>query len=139
VDPQSGHWQAMISRANILGPGVISADYDGDWGFAQRYLGSLVGDEKLGAFTAHHLHLIARDASAPFATVELFVEEQSGNLLKQIGRPVSGALARTALYPKWLQPDAEHVFPQEMRIFDEFGHGETILMTQHVESAPLLA
>ena len=60
--------------------------------------------------------------------IELWVDQKSGNILKQQEKALSGRLMRTSYYPKWRKvfsasKNADVYFPKEIRIFDEVQKG----------------
>jgi hypothetical protein len=99
-----------------------------------------IGDEKLGAFEVHHLELKAKEnADVAFPVLNLWVDKNTGNTLKQQELALSGRLMRTSYYPKWnklFSPSkkADVWFPGEIRIFDEVEKGNrTTVLIRTVE------
>jgi len=106
-DPATGKWDRRTEREHIGGTD------------SQR------AEEKLSKFTVHHIKLNAtKDADVAYPVVHIWVDVDTGNLLKEQEFALSGKLMRTAYYPKWekmysASKKADIYFPKEMRIFDE--------------------
>ena len=60
----------------------------------------------------------------------LWIDKESGNMLKRQEMALSGRLMRTSYYPKWEKmfsksKGADIYFPREIRIFDEVEKGNS--------------
>jgi hypothetical protein len=123
-DPSVGKWERRTERERIGGTNSQRADFD-ESRLAIEYVPSYVGREKLGRFETHHLLLkAAENADVAYPLLHIFVDVESGNVLKQQEVALSGRLMRTLYYPKWgtifSESKGQNVFfPQEIRIFDE--------------------
>lgn len=123
-DPATGKWDRRTEREHIGGTDSQRADYD-ESRLAEEYTPEYVAEEKLSKFTVHHIKLNAtKDADVAYPVVHIWVDVDTGNLLKEQEFALSGKLMRTAYYPKWekmysASKKADIYFPKEMRIFDE--------------------
>jgi len=98
----------------------------------------------LGKFAAHRLKLKAKaGADVAYQVMELWVDKETGNLLKAQEFALSGKLMRTTYYPKWEKmfsksKGADIYFPKEIRIFDEVEKDKkTTIVMQQVDLDPL--
>ncbi len=142
-DPTVGKWERRTERERIGGTGSQRADFD-ESRLAEQFEPELVGSEKLGRFQTWHLKLTAKEgADVAYPIVELWVDKETGNVLKQQERALSGRLMRTSYYPKWgrvfSQSKGEDVyFPKEIRIYDEVEKGkQTRIVMRKVDLSPL--
>lgn len=123
-DPNVGKWERRTERERIGGTGSQRRDFD-EWELAKKFVPSFVGVEKLGKFEVYHLKLKARDRNdVAYPVVELWLDTNSQNVLKQQEFALSGKLMRTTYYPKWSRIKSKEkkdwvYFPKEIRIFDE--------------------
>jgi hypothetical protein len=123
-DPATGKWDRRTERERIGGTDSQRADYD-ESRLADEFTPEYVAEEKLSKFNVHHIKLNAKkDADVAYPVVHIWVDEETGNLLKEQEFALSGKLMRTAYYPKWEKmyspsKKADIYFPKEMRIFDE--------------------
>ena len=94
-----------------------------------------MGEEKLGKFGVHHIELKAREGKdVAYPRVQVWVDQESQNVLKIQEYALSGKLMRTAYYPKWRQVDnaqkgAPVHLPTEIRIYDEVEKGNSTTIT----------
>ena len=94
----------------------------------------------------HRLKLNAKaglDVASPM--VELWVDQESKNILKRQESALSGKLLRTSYYPAWdkmfsKSKNADVYVPKEIRVFDEVekGNGTTVVLRE-VKLDPLEA
>lgn len=142
-DPTVGRWERRTERERIGGTDSRRQDFD-ESNVADEYEPTYVGKEKLGAFDVHHLKLKAKDGvDAPYPVLEMWIDAESGNLLKQQDFALSGKLMRTSYFPKWEKVKSEAkegfvYFPREIRIYDEVEKGNsTVIVFQGIELKPL--
>ena len=127
-DPSVGKWERRTERERIAGTGSQRSDFD-ESRLATEFVPTYGGLKKLGKFKVHHLILNAKEESdVAYPVVELWVDQKSGNILKQQEKALSGRLMRTSYYPKWRKvfsesKKADVYFPKEIRIFDEVQKG----------------
>ncbi|MFU8806117.1 MAG: outer membrane lipoprotein-sorting protein [Bradymonadaceae bacterium] len=132
-DPAVGRWERRTDRERIGGTGSQRTDFDA-MELAESFDAEFVAEEKLGAFDVRHLRLKAKDGvDVPYPILRIWVDKASGNLLKQEDYALSERLMRTLYYPRWQKvqneaKDAEVLFPQEIRIFDEVEKGNRTTM-----------
>lgn len=137
-DPAVGKWERRTERERIAGTDTRRQDLD-ESRLAEDYKPSYVGLEKLGAFTVHHLKLDARaGVDVPYPVIQLWIDQQTGNVLKQQDVALSGKLMRTSYFPTWLKKNSpskggDIYYPKEIRIFDEVEKGKnTVIVTREV-------
>lgn len=129
-DPTVGKWERRTERERIGGTSSQRADFDASR-LAEEFDPSFVGVEKLGRFNAYHLELRAKaGVDVAYPVVHLWVDQATGNVLKQQERALSGRLMRTSYYPKWAKvfsqsKNAQVYYPKEIRIFDEVEKGRS--------------
>ena len=136
-DPRVGKWERRTERERIGGTGSNRRDFD-ESRLAHEYIGKYVGEASLGKFKAHKLVLNAKpNIDVAYPVLRLWVDVETGNVLKRQDVAASGKLMRTAYYPKWQKlfspsKKAEIWFPKQIRIFDEIekGNRTTILIRQ---------
>lgn len=137
-DPSAGRWERRTERARIGGTDSRRQDFDVK-NLARDYEPSYAGEDKLGKFEVHHLRLKAKkEAKVPFPVMEVWLDKETNNILKQQDFASSGKLLRTLYFPSWEKVFSKkkkgHVhFPREIRIFDELDKGaQTIIVLQKV-------
>ena len=142
-DPTVGKWERRTERERIAGTDSRRNDFD-ESRLHEEYDAAFVADEKLGAFTVHHLKLTAKAGKdVAFPVIELWVDQASGNVLKRNELALSGKLMRRTLYPKWNKipspaKKADVYVPAEIRIFDEVEQGNvTTVVLRNVNLDPL--
>ena len=123
-DPTVGRWERRTEREGIGGTGSRGADFDRSrW--AIQFNPEYIAYTNLGKFKVHHLRLTAKDGvDVPYPTVDLWIEEKTGHILKTQDRALSNRLVRTSYYPEWSSFDspskgARVFFPKRIHIFDE--------------------
>lgn len=144
-DPAVGRWERRTERERIGGTDSRRADFD-ESRLADEFDARFVGDEKLGVFDVARLKLTAKKGvDVAYPVLELWVDKQTGNLLKQQEFALSQRLMRTSYYPKWERmhspsKGADVYFPKEIRIFDEVEKGnQTVIVMQKVDLSKLEA
>lgn len=144
-DPTVGKWERRTERERIGGTESRRRDFD-ESRLAQEFDPEYVAREKLGTFDVHHLRLTAKEgADVAYPIMEIWIDVDSGNVLKQQELALSGRLMRTAYFPKWerLYSDDKQAyvyFPKEIRIYDEVEKGNsTIIVFQGIELKELPA
>ncbi len=137
-DPNVGKWERRTERERIGGTGGQRRDFD-EWRLAEDFVPTFEGVDKLGKFSVYHLKLKAKNKDdVAYPVVELWMDVDSHNVLKQQEFALSGRLMRTTYYPKWrkIQSKAKGgfvYFPKEIRIYDEVEKGNrTIILFRHV-------
>jgi outer membrane lipoprotein-sorting protein len=144
-EPAIGKWERQTERASIVGTGSRRDDFD-ESRLAEEFTAKFVGDETLGKFKVYHLKLTAKpkaDVANPI--VELWVDQETKNILKRQESALSGKLLRTSYYPSWdkmfsKSKNAEVYVPREIRVFDEVEKGnQTSIVIKNVNLDPLPA
>ena len=142
-DPTVGRWERRTERESIGGTNSRRSDFD-ESRLAQEFVPAYVGEETLGKFTVHHMKLTAKDdADVAYPVLELWVDKDTGNVLKQQDFALSGKLMRTSYFPKWEKvfsesKGSEVYFPKEIRIFDEIEKGtSTTIVFLSIDLSPL--
>jgi outer membrane lipoprotein-sorting protein len=142
-DPNIGKWERRTERERIGGTGSQRRDFD-EWRLAEDFEPTYKGKETLGKFKVHHLKLTAKDKNdVAYPVIELWLDIDSGNVLKLQEFALSGRLMRTTYYPKWRKIKSEAkggyvYFPKELRIYDEVEKGNrTIILFRDVDLEPL--
>lgn len=126
-DPSVGRWERRTERERIAGTNSRRQDFD-ERRLAEEFEPRYLGETKLGRFQTHHLKLTARDGvDVAYPVLQIWIDQRTGNLLKQQEFALSGKLMRTSYYPKWATlegPDGESLYyPRETRVFDELEKG----------------
>jgi len=128
-DPTVGRWERRTERESIGGTNSRRSDFD-ESRLAEEFVPEFVGEETLGKFKVNHLKLTAKDdADVAYPVLDLLVDKETGNILKQQDFALSGKLMRTSYFPKWEKvfsesKGADVYFPKEIRIFDEIEKGK---------------
>ncbi|MEZ4238004.1 MAG: outer membrane lipoprotein-sorting protein [Myxococcota bacterium] len=129
-DPAVGKWERRTERERIGGTNSNRQDFDQSR-LAEEYDPTYVDAGQLGKFAVDHLKLAGKSGvDVAYPTVELWLDQATGNVLKRQDFAVSGKLVRTTYYPQWNKlysesKKAEVYFPKEIRIFDEVQKGNT--------------
>lgn len=144
-DPTVGKWERRTERERIGGTSSRRADYD-ESRLSEEYTSKWVGEEDLGKFKVNHIELTAKaNEDVAYPVIHVWVEKDTGNLLKQQDLALSGRLMRTSYYPKWEKmasksKGADIYFPREIRIFDEVEKGNaTTVVIRDVDLSSLEA
>lgn len=135
-EPSLGKWQRQTERASLGGTGSRRDDFD-ESRLAEEYDGLFVANETLGKFKVHHLKLTAKpgvEVASP--VIELWIDQDSKNILKRQEKALSGKSLRTSYYPLWekmFSPSkkSDVYVPKEIRVFDEIevGNSTTIVIS----------
>jgi hypothetical protein len=142
-EPSLGKWQRQTERASLAGTGSRRDDFDQSR-LAEEYDAKYVGEETLGKYKVHRLKLTAKpkvEVASPL--IELWIDQESKNILKRQESALSGKLLRTSFYPAWdkmfsKSKNAEVYVPREIRVFDEIEAGSsTTLLIRDVKLDPL--
>jgi hypothetical protein len=134
-DPSVGKWERRTERERIAGTDSRRNDFD-ESRLHEEFNAKFVAEEKIGQFAVNHLHLEQKEGiDVAFPVIELWLDKDSGNILKRQELALSGKLMRTTYYPKWnkiFSPSkgADVYIPAEIRIFDEVekGNSTTVLI-----------
>lgn len=136
-EPALGKWERQTERASIAGTNSRREDYD-ESRLADEFNAVFVADETLGKFKVHRLKLTAKagiETTSPI--LELWVDQDTKNILKRQEFALSGKLLRTSYYPAWEKTfssskGADVYIPKEIRVFDEVekGNGTTIVLRE---------
>ena len=142
-DPTVGRWERRTERERIGGTGGQRQDFD-ESTLSEDYRGAFVGYESLGRYRVERLALTANEgADVAYPAVEIWLDAETGNVLKRQDFALSGRLMRTTYYPTWRKLYSEDkgediYFPKEIRIFDELEEGnQTTVVMQEVDLKPL--
>ena len=138
-DPTVGKWERRTERERIGGSDSRRNDFD-ESRLAEEFTPKFEGEEKLGKFATYKLVLTAKDGvDVAYPVLHMWVDQASGNVLKQQDYALSGKLMRTAYYPKWQKVFSESKgadvwYPLEMRFYDEVEKGnQTLVMIKTVD------
>ncbi len=144
-EPALGKWERQTERASIGGTNSRRDDFD-ESRLTEEYTAAFVADETLGKFKVHHLKLTAKpkvDVGSPI--VDLWIDQDSKNILKRQESALSGKVLRTNYYPSWEKQfskskNADVYVPKEIRVFDEIEKGNsTTIVLRDVKLDPLEA
>lgn len=144
-EPALGKWERQTERASIAGTNSRREDFD-ESRLTEEFEGKWVADETIGKFKVHHLKLTAKpnvDVGSP--VLDLYVDQESKNILKRQESALSGKLLRTSYYPAWdkmfsKSKGADVFVPKEIRMFDEVEKGNsTTVVLRDVKLDPLEA
>ncbi len=142
-EPALGKWERQTERASIAGTNSRRDDFD-ESRLSIEYDSKFIGDEKLGKFPVHRVKLTAKpnvDVASPI--VELWIDQESKNILKRQESALSGKLLRTTYYPGWdkmfsKSKGSDVYVPKEIRVFDEVEKGNsTTVVLRDVKLDPL--
>jgi len=144
-DPSVGKWERRTEREKIGGTNSRREDFDQS-DLADEYEPTFAGYEKLGRYQVAHLKLLAKPGQdVAFPKIELWIDEDTGNVLKRNEYALSGRLMRRLLYPKWNKLYSESKkgdvwFPAKIFIFDEVEKAnQTQITIRDVDLHPLQA
>ncbi|MFT4625091.1 MAG: hypothetical protein ACI8PZ_003757 [Myxococcota bacterium] len=142
-DPAVGKWERRTERERIGGTNSQRQDFDQSR-LAEEFVPTFVGEEKLGNFAVNRLKLDVREgADVAYPIVELWLDVNTGNVLKRQDFALSGKLMRTTYYPKYRTmfsetKGADVYIAEEVRIFDEIEKGKnTTVVVQDVNLSAL--
>jgi len=138
-DPAIGKWERRTERERIGGTGSNREDFDQS-DLVNEYDPAFVDEGTLGQYKTEHLKLSQKaGVDVAYPTVELWLDQGTGNVLKRQEFALSGKLMRTTYYPQWNKlysesKKADVYFPKEIRIFDEVQQGnQTTIVIQQVD------
>jgi outer membrane lipoprotein-sorting protein len=138
-DPTTGKWERRTERERIAGTDSRRADFD-ESHLAKEYDATYDGEDRLGKFPVHKLTLKAKEGvDVAYPVLKLWIDQESGNVLKRQELALSGRLMRTLYYPKWQKQFSESKkgevwYPQEIRVYDEVEtKNSTLLRIQSVD------
>lgn len=144
-DPGVGRWERRTERERIAGTDGRRGDFD-ESNLAQEYTARYVERGKLGKFDVHAIELKAKaGVDVAWPKVKLWIDTETGNVLKRQDFAASGRLMRTSYTPKWAKVDSPSKgkavwVPKEMRIFDEVEKGNsTVVLIKATDLSPLPA
>lgn len=142
-DPTVGRWERRTERERIGGTNSNRGDFD-ESRLAEEFDSTWLGEETLGRYTVHHLKLTAKEGvDVAYPILELWIDKDTGNVLKRQDLALSGRLMRTTYYPEWNKVYSESKgsevwYPREIRIFDEIEKGtSTTIVMQEVDLSTL--
>lgn len=134
-EPALGKWERQTERASIAGTNSRRDDFD-ESRLADEYTAKFVADEALGKFKVHRVKLAVKpgvDVGSPL--LELWIDQNTKNILKRQESALSGKLLRTIYYPSWEKmfsksKKADVYVPKEIRVFDEVekGNATTVVL-----------
>lgn len=142
-EPATGSW-TRVSDDRVGGSALNRANFDG-FNFAERYSGEFVAYEKLGQYKTARIKLTAKDgADADEDIIEIWVETQNNNVLKQQDFALSGRLLRTTYRTNYKQfSDGEgnsQYVPMKSIVKDEVEIGnQTTMVIEQIDTSPLTA
>lgn len=142
-DPRVGKWERRTERERIGGTDSNRTDFD-ESRLSEEYDARWKEDGKLGKYQVHKVVLKAKKGvDVAYPKVELWVDQETQNVLKRMDYAASGKMMRKALYPKWTKmfsksKGADVWFPREIRIFDMIEKGnKTTVLIREVDLAEL--
>jgi outer membrane lipoprotein-sorting protein len=144
-DPTVGRWERRTERERIAGSDSRRSDFD-ESRLAEEYTAEYVADAKLGKFKVWHLKLTEKEgADVPYPVTQLWVDQETNNILKRQDFAASGKLMRTSYTPKWKTKYSESKkekvwYPGEIRIYDEVEKdNSTIVLIKEIDLRALPA
>jgi hypothetical protein len=132
-EPALGKWERQTERASIAGTNSRRDDFD-ESRLAEEFTAQFIADETLGKYKVHRVKLTAKpgvDVANPI--VELWIDQDSKNILKRQESALSGKLLRTSYYPAWdkmfsKSKNQDVYVPKEIRVFDEVEKGNSTVV-----------
>ncbi len=144
-DPTTGKWDRRTERERIAGTDSRRADFD-ESRLAEEYETAFTGEAKLGQYATWVLDSkVKPGVDVAFPVLKLWVDQETGNVLKRQEFALSGRLMRTLYYPSWKKlysesKGADVWYPGEIRIYDEVEKANsTIVVLKSVDLRPLEA
>jgi hypothetical protein len=144
-EPALGKWERQTERASIAGTNSRRDDFD-ESRLSEEFTAQFIADETLGKYKVHRIKLTAKpgvDVANPI--VELWIDQDSKNILKRQEAALSGKLLRTSYYPAWdkmfsKSKNKDVYVPKEIRVFDEVEKGNsTVVVLRDVKLDSLQA
>lgn len=123
-DPSTGKWERRTEREKLAGTNSRRSDFD-ESRLAEEYTAAFEGEAKLGKYNAYKFKLTVREGKdVAYPVLNLWIDQETKNILKREELALSGKLMRTSYYPQWQKKysqskKADVWVPQEIRIFDE--------------------
>lgn len=142
--PSIGKWERLTERDRILGSDGRRQDFD-ESRLAEEYHPSYIGEGSLGKYKTWRLRLEAKPGvDVAWPILEIDIDQESGNLLKQLDFALSGKLMRRSLFPKWLKVSDSSGkavwYAEQMFFYDEVDKGNSSVMKiEEVDLSPLPA
>ena len=140
-EPSTGGW-TRVSDDRVGGSALNRANFDG-FNFSERYKGEFVAHEKLGKYDVARLKLTALDsADSDEDIIELWIETENNNVLKQQDFALSGRLLRTTYrtnYKKFSDGKGNSQFvPMKSIVKDEVEVGnQTTMVIEQIDTQAL--
>ena len=138
-DPTVGRWERRTERERIGGTGGNRQDFDQSR-LAEEYDPKLVGASTLGAYAVWQVRLTVKaGVDVAYPTLDLWIDQASGNILKRQDLAESGRLMRTTFYPEWqklMSPSkgTDVYFAKKILIYDEIEKGNsTTVVIQNLD------
>jgi len=132
-DPSTGKWERKTERERIGGTNSRRGDFD-ESRLSDEYDATYEGEGTIGSFKAHKVNLVAKKGiEVSYPILNLWIDQDSKNILKREESSLSGKLMRTSFYPKWSKKfsaskKADVWIPEEIRIFDELEKGNSTVV-----------
>jgi len=142
-EPSTGSW-TRVSDERVGGSALSRGNFDG-FKFTERYNGQFIAYEMLGKYEVAHLKLTAKEGSeSDEDMIELWVETQNNNVLKQQDFALSGRLLRTTYrtdYKKFEDGKGNSQFvPMKSIVKDEVEIGnQTTMILEQIDTEALAA
>jgi hypothetical protein len=143
-EPSTGGW-TRVSDERIGGSALNRANFDG-FNFSKDYNGEFVAYEKLGKYDVINLKLTAKDSnnSSGDNVIDLWIETENKNVLKQQDYALSGRLLRTTYrtnYKQFFDGKGNSQFvPMKSIVVDEVEKGnQTTMVIEQIDIEPLPA
>ena len=142
-DPSVGKWDRRTERERIANTDTRRNDFD-ESRYAEEFTAAFVAEEKLGKYTVNHVKLSQKAGfDVAYPVVEMWIDKESGNILKRQELALSGRLMLTTYYPKWNRvfsksKGSDVYVPAEERVFDEVEKGNsTTVVLKEVDLDPV--
>ncbi len=132
-DPNTGKWERRTEREHIGGTNSRRADFD-ESRLADEYEIKFDSLDSIGEYKAFKIKLTVKpNIDVAYPVLQLWIDQDSKNILKREEYALSGKLMRTTYYPKWNRKFSESKkdnvwVPEEMRIFDELERGNSTVI-----------
>ena len=143
-EPSTGGW-TRVSDERIGGSALNRGNFDG-FNFTKNYNGEFIAYEKLGKYDVINLKLTAKDSnnSSGDNVIDLWIETENNNVLKQQDYALSGRLLRTTYrtnYKQFSDGKGNNQFvPMKSIVVDEVEKGnQTTMVLEQIDVEPLPA
>jgi outer membrane lipoprotein-sorting protein len=141
-DPTVGKWERRTERERIAGTDTRRNDFD-ESRYSEEFTAAWVSEEKLGKYAVNRIKLSVKPGfDVAYPIVELWVDKDTGNILKRQESALSGRLMLTTYYPKWdrvfsKSKGSDVYVPEQIRVFDEVEKGnQTTVVLKEVSLDP---